>query len=389
MIAMNREGLELIKSFESLKLKAYECPASGQGGNPRFWTIGWGTTIYPDGKAVRPNEVCTEAQAKEYFEYDIVNRYAPAVEKANIYLKLQNSNEFSSLVSFVYNVGTSGLASPNSIHRRIANGESYDRVIKEELPRWTRGGGVVLPGLVRRRQAELDLFFKEAEEDNEPGSSIPNIKYFLGQVNDSIKSYQKSLNSWLEKWNKPLLTADGIFGELSLFASNDFCKNNNEPICESGVTVATVNKVIAYYNRESKPSNPGYDTPDIKIYSRDQAGVPLSKNFLAGEFFCHCGQCKSQLISSELVANLQKLRDKMGTSLYLNSAYRCPTHNRNVGGVSNSRHTVGDAVDILTSVSGAPKLIANAEAVGFQGIGDGRYSGFVHVDMGDYGRWGY
>jgi lysozyme len=66
-----------------------------------------------------------------------------------------NQNQFDALVSFTYNCG-SGALKGSTLLRKLNNGD-YDGAAAE-FPRWTKGGGVVLPGLVRRRAAEMHLF---------------------------------------------------------------------------------------------------------------------------------------------------------------------------------------------------------------------------------------
>ncbi|KAM7199933.1 Lysozyme-like domain containing protein [Rhypophila sp. PSN 637] len=68
-----------------------------------------------------------------------------------------NDNQFGALVSWAFNVGCGNVASSTLIARLNA-GEDPNTVASEELPRWKYGDGGVLPGLVRRRAAEVDLF---------------------------------------------------------------------------------------------------------------------------------------------------------------------------------------------------------------------------------------
>lgn len=110
----------------------------------------------------------------------------------------------------------------------------------------------------------------------------------------------------------------------------------------------------------------------------------LSPNFRVSEFACRGqGCCDTVLIDDALVQHLQAIRDHFGKPVMLNSGYRCPSHNRAVGGVTGSRHLKGQAADI--SVQGiAPAEVAKyAEQIGILGIGlyetdaDGY---FVHID---------
>ena len=91
-------------------------------------------------------------------------------------------------------------------------------------------------------------------------------------------------------------------------------------------------------------------------------------------------------IDPELVRKLQQLRDRIGKPISITSGYRCPAHNRAVGGATQSQHLTGKAADI--TVKGmAPAVVADhAEAVGFGGIG--RYATFTHVDTrSEKARW--
>lgn len=72
-----------------------------------------------------------------------------------------------------------------------------------------------------------------------------------------------------------------------------------------------------------------------------------TKNFKASEFACkHCGENK---VSQILIEMCQKVRDKLGIPVRINSGYRCPVHNAKVGGVKNSYHTQGLAADLSCS----------------------------------------
>lgn len=115
-------------------------------------------------------------------------------------------------------------------------------------------------------------------------------------------------------------------------------------------------------------------------------------NFAPAEVACRgcageCGRDRFAIVP-EALDLLQVLRDRIGESLRLNSAYRCPFHNAFVGGAPLSRHKVGDAFDISVAGRGATwraRLLAGASAVGFTGIGF--YRTFLHVDTGPRRQW--
>lgn len=105
----------------------------------------------------------------------------------------------------------------------------------------------------------------------------------------------------------------------------------------------------------------------------------LTKNFKSTELDCKGNGCCSKTpIDIELVGYLQVIRNHFGKPVSINSGYRCQKHNKNVGGVTNSKHCVGKAADIV--VKGVkPKEVAKfAETIGICGIG--LYDSFVHID---------
>ena len=135
------KGITLIKEFEGLRLKAYKCP----GG---VWTIGYGHTT-----GVKPGMVISEAQAEEDLKADLIafERYLNGLGLA------LNQNQFDALVSFIYNVGTGNFSNSTLLRKVRAN--PRDNSIMDEFLRWVYSKGRVLPGLQRRRLAEMKLYF--------------------------------------------------------------------------------------------------------------------------------------------------------------------------------------------------------------------------------------
>lgn len=118
----------------------------------------------------------------------------------------------------------------------------------------------------------------------------------------------------------------------------------------------------------------------IKAYSLKKDGnTRLSSNFKVKEFACQDGT-DPIFIDSELVEILQKIRTHFKKPVTITSAYRTPTHNKNVGGTTYSQHLYGKAADI--KVQGiAPKDVAKyAETLLGEG-GIGIYNTFTHIDV--------
>jgi lysozyme len=145
---ISARGLKLIADFEGLRLKAY--PDPGTGNEP--WTIGYGTTVYPDGRKVKKGDVITQVQALDYLKQD-VKKFATSVTQV-VTVPL-NQNRFDALVSFTYNLGASALAR-SSLLRKL-NAREYEAAAAE-FDKWVYAGGRILPGLVTRRKVERSLF---------------------------------------------------------------------------------------------------------------------------------------------------------------------------------------------------------------------------------------
>ncbi len=133
----------LIRQFEGLRLTAYRCPAG-------VWTVGYGHTF-----GVVPGMVITKKQAEELLRQDI----ATAEKIVSAECPNLRQCQFDALVSFVFNVGGGNFRKSTLLKKVKAN--SDDNSIMDEFLRWVYSKGVVLPGLQKRRLAEMRLYFSE------------------------------------------------------------------------------------------------------------------------------------------------------------------------------------------------------------------------------------
>lgn len=121
----------------------------------------------------------------------------------------------------------------------------------------------------------------------------------------------------------------------------------------------------------------------VKTYSKS-SNVSLSTNFKVSEFSCHgSGCCSTVLIDDQLVVYLQKIRDHFGKSITITSGYRCPTHNARIGGATGSRHSKGQAADIVVQGVSSREVAKYAESIGIKGIGlyeTAKDGYFTHID---------
>jgi lysozyme len=138
---------ELVKEFEGCKLKAYKCPAG-------IWTIGYGNTQYENGKAVKEGDVITLKRAEQLLEIILIKFIQQVGElvKSNI-----NQNQKDALTDFAYNCGVGNLKTSTLLKK--VNADPKDKTIRAEFEKWTRANGKVLNGLVKRRNAEANLYF--------------------------------------------------------------------------------------------------------------------------------------------------------------------------------------------------------------------------------------
>ena len=144
---VSKNGLDLIKEFESFKSKPYLCPSQKA-------TIGWGSTYYPDGKKVTlQDKEITEQKAFEILEYIANKDFGSNINKV-VKVPL-NQNQFDALVSFAYNIGN-GNFNWSTLLKKL-NKSDYIGASNEFL-KWNKSGGKELLGLTRRRKREQDLF---------------------------------------------------------------------------------------------------------------------------------------------------------------------------------------------------------------------------------------
>lgn len=148
----NQAGIALIKKFEGFVGKEYRCPA----GLP---TIGYGHVIQEGEKFPK---TITEQEAHDLLIKDLP-RYEMAVKKV---VKVElNENQFSALVSFVYNLGPAAFLQ-STLLKRI-NAREFTRAA-DEFDKWVfakvKGVSTKLPGLERRREAEKNLFLAEVKQ---------------------------------------------------------------------------------------------------------------------------------------------------------------------------------------------------------------------------------
>ena len=125
--------------------KAY--PDPGTGGNP--WTIGWGST----GPEVTPDTIWTQQQAEESLDKHLLY-FCSGVLKLSPKLLQEPPRRLAAIISFAYNCGL-GNYRISTLKKRV-DGKDWSGA-QEEIVKWNKAAGRVMPGLTRRRQAEAAL----------------------------------------------------------------------------------------------------------------------------------------------------------------------------------------------------------------------------------------
>jgi len=137
---LEQKGIELLKHFEGCELTAYQDSVG-------VWTIGYGHT-----KGVHEGMTITQEQAEQMLLTELVEYEGYIKNMVTVPL---TQNQFDALVVWIYNLGPTNFGSSTLL--KELNSGNYTAAGKEIL-RWNKAGGKVLAGLVKRREAEAQLF---------------------------------------------------------------------------------------------------------------------------------------------------------------------------------------------------------------------------------------
>ncbi len=152
---LSNNGEDIIKNFEGLRLAAYRDSAG-------IWTIGYGSTRYHDGKAVKPGDKLSNLEQANALFRNTLRQYEDAVFN---YVKVPlTQHQFDALVSFTYNEGTGALKGSTLL--RKLNENDYEGAADQFLV-WNKitdpktNEKIILDALVKRRKQERQLFLEK------------------------------------------------------------------------------------------------------------------------------------------------------------------------------------------------------------------------------------
>ena len=196
----SKNALDQIAKYEGLRLQAYRCPAG-------VLTIGYGHT----GSDVTAGMTITKEQALDLFMNDI-RKFEDYVTATGLVL---TQNQFDALVSFAFNCGAGNL-------RKLVKGRDY-RQIADAMLLYNKGGGKVLPGLVKRRQWEHDLFLSDGAAEKRTGNpyAAPQKNLRLGSRGNDVRWLQYELTQAGYQ-----IVVDGVFGSKTDKCVRDFQLQN-------------------------------------------------------------------------------------------------------------------------------------------------------------------
>ena len=317
-MTINRAGLDLIKSFESLRLRAYRDPVG-------IWTVGYGHT----GPDVYPGLEISKAEAEQLLADDLRESEDGVGEQVTVPL---NDNQFSALVSFAFNAGNGALK--RSILRKKLNKKDY-KGAADEFRKWVYGtiGGrkVLLPGLVRRRAQERNLFL-----------NLPVV---------------------LDAAPRMAISAGPITARTALMAARDASGDYDTDfagyIQSLGLKYFKPYEFLTMGHQHSNPGSPAFGLnkkPPQDLWKKIGPTAHI----------------------------LDRARELLGAPIMTLSVYRSPAYNRKIAGATHSEHMNFTAIDFQVKANSGPAewagVLRQMRQSGLFKGGIGVYPSFVHVD---------
>jgi GH24 family phage-related lysozyme (muramidase) len=377
--------LSLIKEFEGCRLEAYR-DAVGVA------TIGYGCTFYPDGKKVKMGDtLANEEEASHLLENLIQEDFLPIVSKIPTWNRM-NSNQKEAVLSFSYNLGARFYSNPGfeSITSLLEDSRQWsdEAEVKRVFGLYVKAGGRTLAGLVRRRNAEAELFCKPV-----PGENTISEGKMTALGDTWLKKDWTKQASQLDETEKAFVPMD------KTYFFDDLEENSLETEMGGHVRVTLANNTGDWYAfsehwqfpwEEDTPPVLG-DLPEWDEVQWDDWSSPVSKYFTAGEVALYKRDriptdktIKQNVI--QIARKLDQVREWWGSPLLVNSWYRPPHVERRVGG-SGANHPHGFAVDLRPKEGSVWDLQTRFEREWFDaakwkgGFGRGAKKSFIHLDL--------
>lgn len=354
----------LIEEFEGIEEEAYLDPI----GIP---TICAGLTRYPNGTPVRMGDICSGSICRAHLENMLLKEYLPAMEKIPGWERLGASRQ-AVLMSFAWNLGANFYGSEGfeTITKVLRDGASRPEIYQQmsyALGLYVKAGGRVFEGLVKRRKREAAIW--NLEDD---GTMI----YVCTQ--DTFLKKAAILSSYLSE-----------LGRRSCEKGDEIAVSKTEEIPADSHMWVQLNgsgeKWAIYAPHWAEKSTLAAKSKAQKINWNDFS-CRIGEYITVGEVLQYDARRKPKTGSKEameiqkICAEFDNLRKAWAGPIGITSGYRPEPYNSQVGGVRNSYHVQGMALDIYPIGESLEKFHQWLIRRWSGGYGDGRHRGFIHID---------
>lgn len=367
---------QLIESFEGIEEEAYLDPV----GIP---TICAGITQYPNGTAVQLGDVCDHRICRGHLMELLRRTYVPAMERIPGWKDLGRRRQ-AVLLSFAWNLGPKFFGSPGfeTISRVLREGaerpEAYSQM-PAALSLYVNAGGGPLPGLVDRRRREGEIWMKE---DN-------GVTVFTALQNTALKKAPID-SKYLSSAGKRLCDkGSGI--EVTKVDEIPADSHAWFTLKDSGERWAVF--LPHWVASTAKPAPQPPQTAQVKRIDWSDFSAPVGRYITVGEVLQYDlrrkpipGSAEEKALIS-LCKEFDALREAWNGPIGVTSGYRPEPINAQVGGVPNSYHTRGMALDIYPVGASLQKFYTWLIKRWSGGFGDGRNRGFIHIDTRNCGKF--
>lgn len=283
-------AIALIKEFEGCHLSSYPDPLSGD----EPWTIGYGTTRYSNGQAVKRGDLINVIEADVLLRLE-VDRIAEKLRTTVPHWRAMDDNQRSALVSFAYNLGAGfyGAAGFETISLCLDERNWGDVPAVFELYR--NPGTIVEAGLLRRRRAEGKLWGQHPQIQQEPAKLRPESP-FSARLTPHIRLGEFALDQEARRFDRQ--DQLDIAAELAAFLERVRVQFGGKPVViVSGYRPEAVNRAVGGATNSEHLFNFGCGAVDFYIADADLHLVqawcdkhwPYSIGYGAKKGFVHLG----------------------------------------------------------------------------------------------------
>ena len=293
--------------------------------------------------------------------------------------------------------------------KKEANIKSHDTIILDKATRESKE--TTVNALINK--GDISGFIRGVELFEPTKDNLPDIDSYMETEYKFKATTSGVVNTDYIKWCYAVLTNSEYRGKVKISTVSEQISQTGEEITFKPKDILSDSSKKKLENKDISSKlyifaymkSPAYNTKHGKTHAELSAKCNWKKYFSLHEFACACSICNRNpntipngMPPLELLEILTELREHFGQPITINSGYRCPTHNKNIGGAEKSRHVVGDAVDIVIKnniTESVYNYIISKYGNRPYGIAvsinsNNKYAGFVHIDTrGVKARWAY